>query len=154
MSSTLPSKPRLPFRRPARSVRSNGHIRPDGSRDVELPIIEHLREFRSRLMKAAAAVLLTTIISITFVDQEVLLLKELAQGHTLIATTPTETFVAYLKVALITGVAMSMPFLVYQLFMFLAPCLTRIERRSILLSLPSVTFFFLSVVLFCFFVLL
>jgi len=129
-------------------------IRPDGSRDVELPLREHLIELRNRLIKAVAAVVITTALSITFMNQEAALLTSLAGDHQLIAISPTETFVAYLKVAFVTGIAISMPILVYQLFRFVAPGLTRSERRWILTSLPAVTLFFLAGVLFCYFLVL
>lgn len=111
-------------------------------------------ELRNRLIKAALAVVVTTGISLTFAEQEVGLLVQLAQGHNLIALSPTETFVAYLKVAFITGISISMPILVYQLFRFVAPGLTRSERRWIITSLPGVTLFFAAGVLFCYFVVL
>src|SRR5207248_8616456 len=85
---------------------------------------------------------------------EVKLLVRLASPTELVALSPTETFVAYLKVAFITGIAVSMPLLIYQLFRFLAPGLTRTERRWILTSLPGVTFFFIAGVLFCYFLVL
>jgi sec-independent protein translocase protein TatC len=47
-----------------------------------------------------------------------------------------------------------MPLLVYQLFRFLAPGLTRNERRWVMLSLPAVTIFFVSGLLFCYFLVL
>ncbi len=59
-----------------------------------------------------------------------------------------------MKVALITGIALSMPVLVYQLFQFLAPGLTRNEKRWILLSLPGVMTFFVLGVVFCYVVVL
>ena len=130
------------------------HIRPDGSRDVELPLIEHLRELRSRLIKSALALALTTGLSFVFAQQEVDILKALAGTHKLIALKPTEAFVAYLQVAFYTGIALSMPILVYQLFRFLAPGLTKTERRWILISLPAVTLFFVAGMLFCYFLVL
>jgi sec-independent protein translocase protein TatC len=75
-------------------------------------------------------------------------------GHKLIALKPTEIFVSYLKVAFYTGIAMAMPLLVYQLFRFLAPGLTKTERRWILLSLPAITLFFVGGVVFCYFLVL
>jgi sec-independent protein translocase protein TatC len=47
-----------------------------------------------------------------------------------------------------------MPILVYQLFRFLAPGLTKTERRWILVSLPAVSGFFIAGVLFCYFIVL
>jgi sec-independent protein translocase protein TatC len=155
MSSTATPRRRLPL--PGRNrpkPRPPVHIRPDGSRDVELPLVEHLRELRSRLIKAVVAVLVTTAISFTFANQEVELLVRLASPHQLIAFKPTEVFVSYFKVAFYTGIALAMPLLVYQLFRFLAPGLTRAERRWILVSLPAVTILFVTGVLFCYFLVL
>jgi sec-independent protein translocase protein TatC len=109
---------------------------------------------RNRLIKAALAVVLTTGLSLFFAEQEVGLLASLAKGHELIALKPTETFVAYIKVAFITGIAASMPIIVYQLFRFMAPGLSKRERQWILWSLPGITFFFVAGVLFCYFLVL
>jgi sec-independent protein translocase protein TatC len=155
MSSTATPRRRLPL--PGRGrpkPKPTVHIRPDGSRDVELPLVEHLRELRSRLIKAVIAVVITTAISFLFANQEVELLVRLARPHQLIAFKPTEIFVSYFKVAFYTGIAIAMPLLVYQLFRFLAPGLTKVERRWILVSLPAVTILFVTGVLFCYFLVL
>lgn len=153
MSTTAPPGRRLPL--PGRGKpKPPVHIRPDGSRDVELPLIEHLRELRSRLVKAAIAVALATALSFLFIDQTMALLLDPVGDITLIAIAPTETFINYLKVAFYTGIAISMPLLVYQIFRFLAPGLTRTERRWVLLSLPAVTFLFVLGLVFCYSVLL
>jgi sec-independent protein translocase protein TatC len=130
------------------------HLRPDGSRDVELPLIEHLRELRSRLVKAALSIAIATAVSFLFIEQTMALLLEPLGDIQPIAIAPTETFVNYLKVALYTGIAISMPLLVYQVFRFLAPGLTRTERRWVLLSLPAVTFLFVLGLVFCYTVIL
>lgn len=116
--------------------------------------MEHLRELRDRLIKSAIAVVLTTSLSFLFVQQEIDILVALAQGHDIIALKPTEAFVAYLKVAFYTGIAMAMPILVYQLFRFLAPGLTKGERRWIMLSLPAITIFFVGGLVFCYYLVL
>jgi sec-independent protein translocase protein TatC len=153
MSTTATPRRRLPFprgRKPAPPAR----IRPDGSRDVELPLIEHLRELRSRLVKSALSVAVATVISFLFVEQTITLLLAPAGDVEFIAIAPTETFINYLKVAFYAGIAISMPLLVYQIFRFLAPGLTRTERRWVLLSLPAVTFLFVLGLVFCYSVLL
>lgn len=147
-------RPRLPFGNRRGKPRGPASRRPDGSRDVEMPLIEHLREFRDRLIKAAATVILFTVLSLVFVEREIDLLVGMAGGRQLLAITVTEEFVSYVKVGLITGIALSMPVLVYQLFQFLAPGLTKIEKRWVLLSLPGVMFFFVLGVAFCYFVVL
>ncbi|MDQ6695771.1 MAG: twin-arginine translocase subunit TatC [Chloroflexota bacterium] len=155
MSNSAPPRQRRLFKQKQQKPDYQVQIRPDGSRDVELPLMEHLREFRDRLVKSALAVLLTTVISLLFAQGEFDLLVKLAgPGHVLIALKPTETFVSYVKIAFYTGIAMAMPILVYQLFSFLAPGLTRTERRWITLSLPGITLFFVLGVLFCYFIVL
>lgn len=116
--------------------------------------MDHLRELRDRLIKAVLALLLTTVLSLTFAQQELELLVSLKGDHRLIALEPTETFVSYLKLGFYTGIALSMPLLVYQLFRFLAPGLTKIERRWVLTSLPGITLFFAAGVVFCYFIVL
>ena len=116
--------------------------------------MEHLLELRNRLVKSALILALATGLSFTFVEQEINILVDLAGDHPLQALKPTETFVSYLKVAFYTGIAMAMPLLVYQLFRFLAPGLTKTERRWILLSLPAVTIFFVGGMVFCYFLVL
>src|SRR5438874_1802509 len=154
-TSAPPSGSRQRFRRAKRSSQGVAQIRPDGSRDVELPLREHLVELRDRLIKASLAVVITTALSLIFAEQEVGLLASLVgPGHHLIALKPTETFVAYIKVAFITGLAASMPIIVYQLFRFVAPGLEKREKRWILLSLPGITLFFVLGVLFCYFIVL
>lgn len=153
MSTTATPRRRLPLPG-GRKPRPPAHIRPDGSRDVELPLIEHLRELRTRLVRSALAILLATVASFLFVEQTMDLLLEPVGDIRLIAIAPTETFVNYLKVAFYTGIAISMPLLVYQIFRFLAPGLTRTERRWVLLSLPAVTFLFVLGLVFCYSVLL
>ncbi|HEX8600251.1 MAG TPA: twin-arginine translocase subunit TatC [Chloroflexia bacterium] len=143
-------RPRLPFGKRGGQPQRTGRRRPDGTRDVEMSLIDHLREFRDRLIKAAVSVVLLTALSFVFVEQEIQLLLRMAGDRKLLAITVTETFVAYVKVSLITGIALSMPVLVYQLFQFLAPGLTKNEKRWILLSLPGVMFFFVLGVVFCY----
>ena len=148
-----PVKRGFQWRKP-KPPRPGGHIRPDGSRDVELPLREHLIEFRNRLIKAALSVFLMTALSFTFAKEEVRILTELARDYEIIALKPTEVFIAHLNVAFMTGIALSMPLLVYQLFRFMAPGLTRNEKRAVLLALPGISLFFLMGVLFCYFVVL
>ena len=118
-------------------------------------------ELRDRLIKAALAVVITTALSLFFAEQLVGILTSLAnhaapcaEPPCLIALKPTETFVSYLKVAFITGLAASMPIIVYQLFRFMAPGLQKREKQWILLSLPGITLFFAAGVLFCYFIVL
>jgi sec-independent protein translocase protein TatC len=120
----------------------------------QLTIIEHLEELRDRLIKSVIALTVTTTLSFAFAKQflEILITP---MGQTLpVSPSPTTTIVVFAKVALISGVALAMPVLVYQLISFIAPGLTGQEKRYLYLVLPGATFSFIAGVAFAYFVML
>jgi sec-independent protein translocase protein TatC len=108
----------------------------------ELPLIEHLREFRNRLVICLVALVVTTAVFMPFADQALLLLTAPLKNKP-IALGPTDTIVQYFKVAFVGGVALAMPIILYQLIAFLLPALTRREQRYLFLFLPGGTFLFI-----------
>ncbi|NLG49298.1 MAG: twin-arginine translocase subunit TatC [Chloroflexi bacterium] len=117
------------------------------AQDVELTIFEHLAELRSRLFKAALALLIGTLISIIFTTQVLeLLIKPLAHPPQVIS--PTEHFFVYFQVALICGVTLAMPVIVYQIVRFMLPGLLPQERKYLYFLLPGVAFCFTAGVAF------
>ena len=117
-------------------------------------IIEHLEELRDRLIKSAIAVAVTTLLSFIFARQFLQLLI-VPMGETLpVSSSPTTNIVVFTKVALISGVALAMPVLVYQLIGFIAPGLTRREKRYLYLILPGATLSFVAGIAFAYFVML
>jgi sec-independent protein translocase protein TatC len=72
----------------------------------------------------------------------------------LTALTPTSAISTYVKVAAVSGAALAMPFIVYQLLRFIIPGLTRRERRAVAWIIPGATLFFVGGVAFAFFVML
>jgi sec-independent protein translocase protein TatC len=107
--------------------------RDDMDSERELTLTQHLEELRWRLIKSVVAVALTTIISFSFLAHRVFdLLKSRApDDEGFIYTQVTEMFSTYMKVALITGVVLALPFITYQIIMFIAPALTRKEKRAL-----------------------
>jgi sec-independent protein translocase protein TatC len=71
-----------------------------------------------------------------------------------VSASPTTNIVVFTKVALISGVALAMPVLVYQLISFIAPGLTRQEKRYLYFVLPGATLSFVVGVAFAYFVML
>jgi sec-independent protein translocase protein TatC len=122
-------------------------------RDRELPILEHLLELRSRLIKASLALFVGTAVSIAFAKRglELLLLPLPIPPQTL---APTEAFVVYFRVALIGGLVLAMPVIVYQLVAFLLPGMLPNERKYLLWSLPGVGICFAGGVAFASFIML
>lgn len=135
------------------SAEAGSPTTPEGEAAV-MPLLEHLKELRNRLMRAAIALLITTAISFFF-TREVLLFLIAPMGDTLPqALKPTESLGNYMKVALLCGVILAMPFIVYQIGRFIAPGLTKHERRYLLLLVPGATICFVAGVAFAYFVML
>lgn len=128
-------------------------LQADGESAV-MPLLEHLRELRTRLIRAFLALAITTGVSFLFVKQ-VLEFLIAPMGDTLPqALKPTEVLGNYMKVALICGVTLAMPVLVYQIGRFIAPGLTKQERRWIFVLVPGATFCFVAGVAFAYFVMM
>lgn len=101
-----------------------------------MPLTDHLREFRTRLVRATGAVLLGTMVGYALFPQAVdLLLRpycaaiEAADGCDLIVLGPLDPFIVRLRTAFVAGVVIGGPVLLYQLWRFITPGLTRRERR-------------------------
>ncbi len=124
------------------------------AKDKQVTIIEHLEELRDRLMKSAIALTITTLISFVFAKQFLLLLIAPMGETPPVSPSPTTNIVIFAKVALISGVALAMPVLVYQLVSFIAPGLTPQEKRYLYLILPGATLSFAAGAAFAYFVML
>jgi sec-independent protein translocase protein TatC len=118
-----------------------------------LPLRAHLEELRKRLLKGFLAVVLTTSFSFIFAGRIFNLLQSRAGGVNLIYIEMTEMIETYFQVAIISGVVLALPYLIYQLVMFIRPGLTDKERHYLYILLPSVFLCFAVGVLFGFYVL-
>jgi len=119
-----------------------------------MPIMAHLEELRQRLIKAAVALLITTAISFVFAEQIIEILKQPMGGARLVFLKPTDSISNFMKVSLISGATLAMPVMVYQFFRFLAPGLSKQEKRYLLLIAPGATVSFLIGAAFAYFIML
>jgi sec-independent protein translocase protein TatC len=117
-------------------------------------ILDHLRELRKRLLWSVAAVVITTSVCFFFITDIIDILKEPAGDVNLIFIEMTEGFSTYMRVALMSGIVLAMPFLIYQFLMFVIPALTRAERRAVLIILPIITLMFAGGITFGYFYLI
>jgi len=121
-------------------------------------LISHLLELRSRLLRAMIAVLIAFLPCAYYSNQifdwlSTPLVSKLPQGQKLIATTVTATFTAPLKLSLVAGLLIAMPYVLYQVWAFVAPGLYRKEKRFALPLLASaILLFYLGVAFSYFFV--
>ena len=67
---------------------------------------------------------------------------------------PGEAFFTFLEVAMIIGVALAMPVIIYQVLSFVAPALYENEKQYLFIAVPGVTLSFAAGVVFCYFLML
>jgi sec-independent protein translocase protein TatC len=121
---------------------------------AEMSLIEHLEELRERLIKSSLAIIIATFISLAFTNQLLKILIAPLGGIKPQILHPTEGIVMYFKVALIGGLILSMPVIVYQVVRFVVPGLTSAERRYLYVLIPGATILFAAGVAFASFVML
>lgn len=119
----------------------------------QMTLLGHLEEMRDRLVKASITVFVTTFIAAAFTPQ-ILELLIAPYGQKLQVLGPTEGIAIYFRVALLGGLVLAMPVLVYQLLMFILPGLEENEKRYVFWGVPAATILFLIGVAFAWFVLL
>ena len=100
----------------------------------ETTFISHLLELRDRLLRAVGAVLLLFLVVAPFANTlyEYLaapLMSVLPEGNTMISTEPHGPFFVPFKFAFAFATAVAMPYLLYQLWAFVAPGLYDSEKR-------------------------
>ena len=111
-------------------------------RDEKIPLRQHLLELRKRLTWSAVSLLICTGTAFAFHQQILTLLMEPAQGFAGIPnekpvyTDLTEFIGAAMKASLLVGIFASLPIILYQMVMFVAPGLKPKERRYLYLLLP------------------
>ena len=89
-------------------------------------ILQYLDEFRKRLVYSCLAIAVGILVGFAFIDRAVNFLlapprHALPIGAKLIYTQPGEAFTLYIQIALILGVVLAMPFIMYQLWRLVAP---------------------------------
>lgn len=118
---------------------------------AEGTLISHLLELRDRLIRALIVVGVVFVPCgyfandiFTFVSEP--LLQKLPQGGTLIATSVMSPFVAPFKLSFFVAVFIAMPYILYQVWAFVAPGLYKHEKRFALpLIVSSIILFYVGV---------
>lgn len=127
------------------------------AKTIENPggLLEHLDALRKHLMRATAFLFVTTMFSFIFARQLLELLAEPVGGiDALVAVDVTEPLGVFMRVSLLSGFALALPYIALEIWMFAAPGLSRKARLWTLLSIPIVALFFVGGMLFAYFVML
>ncbi|HEY1459601.1 MAG TPA: twin-arginine translocase subunit TatC [Casimicrobiaceae bacterium] len=124
--------------------------------DTQETFISHLVELRSRLLRAIVAVIVVLLCLFPFAKNiyaflAAPLLRALPQGSTMIATDVTGTFFVPLKVTLMAAFLIALPYVLYQMWAFVAPGLYKHEQRLAAPVLVSSVFFFILGMCFAYF---
>jgi len=120
-----------------------------------MPLLEHLEELRQRIFKAAAALVVATLLSFIFAGQLVDFLAAPIGGRkALVSIEITENIAIFMRVSLLSGVILAMPVIVYQVIRFVLPGLTDRERRWLMLGVPFASLLFFSGAAFTWYVML
>jgi len=118
----------------------------------EMTLAEHLDELRSRLMKIVLGIGVAFIIGLLLVNPLLRLIRDAANVDRFDVNEATEPITSYFKTALYIAITLALPLIFYQLFAFIAPGMTRKEKRYLYGSLPFVVLFFILGASFAFFV--
>jgi sec-independent protein translocase protein TatC len=99
-----------------------------------MSFLEHLDELRKRIVRSCIAIAVCVVAGFYWINQIVDFIlaptrKALPAGVKLIYTQPGEAFSLYVQIALIMGVVLASPYIMYQVWMFIAPGLYSNEKR-------------------------
>ncbi len=125
------------------------------SDEKKLSVLGHLGELRKRLIRSVIAVTATTILSFTFYKQIFdILIAPAPPGIELQAIEMTEMLSTIMRVCLVSGIILAMPYLTYEFIMFVSPALTSREKKYVYLILPWIALMFAAGVVFSYYVLI
>ena len=125
--------------------------------DQPLPLVAHLTELRDKLLRAVLAVLVMFICLFPFANEIYAFVSEplraiLPEGATMIATEVASPFLTPFKLTLVAAVFLVIPYLLYQVWSFIAPGMYRHEKRLAIPLLVSSVLLFYAGAAFAYFV--
>jgi len=132
---------------------------PENHKDSEdgQPLVEHLIELRSRLLKCLIAIIIVFLPLFyiandiyTFISEPIR--KYMPEGNAMIATEVASPFLTPFKLSLVFSVFLAMPYILYQIWSFVAPGLFNNEKKLALPLLVSSIILFYAGIAFAFFV--
>ncbi|MBI2380244.1 MAG: twin-arginine translocase subunit TatC [Gammaproteobacteria bacterium] len=124
--------------------------------EKEMPLLAHLAELRDRLLRAVVAVFAVFLALFYFANQIYAvvakpLMAALPQNSSMIATDVAAPFFAPFKLTLVVSFFLALPYVLYQIWAFIAPGLYRNEKRfAIPVLVSSVALFYVGVA-FCYY---
>lgn len=149
-----------PFRRVAEFINAEPEETPTAEvfqKTFEQPIllVDHLEALRRHLLRAVVFLVITTALSFAFARRILEFLTEPIGGiEALRAIEVTESIGAFMRVSLLAGLALAIPYILFELFLFINPALRSSERKMVIVLLPVGTLLFVAGLAFSYFVML
>ncbi|MBT8144526.1 MAG: twin-arginine translocase subunit TatC [Gammaproteobacteria bacterium] len=130
---------------------------PDAQVDRQATLISHLTELRSRLLRIVAAVVVVFLVLSPFAQNIFAfvagpLIAQMPAGSSMIATRVVAPFLTPFKLTLLVAVFIAMPYLLYQVWAFVAPGLYQKEKRLVFPLMATSVFLFYLGAAFAYFV--
>lgn len=117
--------------------------------EKKLTLVQHLEELRQRIIICLAAIFICGVLSFFYADKIlVFLIKPVGN---LVFLRPEEAFFAKIKVAFFTGIFLSLPIIIYNIWRFISPALFLKERKLFFRIIIFSYIFFICGVNFAFF---
>ena len=129
----------------------------DDPKEGSMSFLEHLEEFRWRIIYSLIGIVLGTIIAWIFIDylvDYVLLVPAKSSGSELQNLKPFGQLFMYMQIAIIVGCILSIPNIFYQFWKFISPALQKKERKYISMIVIFSSLCFLLGIAFAYFVML
>jgi len=117
-----------------------------------MSFFDHLEELRSRLLRSVVAIVLGAIVAGIFHKQIFFALTRSIPE--LYWHTPLESYFTFLKLALVVGVFIAFPYVLYELWRFVSPGLYQKEKKYLLPFIGSAWVLFMAGALFVYFIML
>jgi sec-independent protein translocase protein TatC len=108
-----------------------------------MTLVDHLSELRRRLAYSVVAIGVGAVIGFLLAEQIIKLLLTPLPDDEVVFLTLSGGFMVYLRVAIIVGILLALPVILYQVWAFVAPGLLPSERRAALPWIPMTVVFFL-----------
>ena len=129
----------------------------EDDQDQPMPLVAHLTELRDRLLRALLAILVIFIGLFPFANDIYSFVSEplrelLPAGASMIATDVASPFLTPFKLTLVTALFVAIPYVLYQIWSFIAPGMYRHEKRLAIPLLASSIALFYAGAAFAYFV--
>lgn len=154
-ASQTPVKGRKPGWKNYLNAFGRAHRKASTQLETSMPLLLHLEELRQRIFKAFGAVILTTALSFVFTNTLIeFFASPLGGKKALVSIEVTENIAIFMRVALLGGLVLGMPFIIYQAIRFVMPGLKDKERLWLVLGVPAASLLFLAGVAFTWYVMI